>query len=86
MSLVLDLSRVEFVPSLALGLLVKIHKSLVQAGKKCVLVGVRPQVQESMSVTGLTKLLVLCLNTRRKKPWDPSSITDYKSLPGDSLR
>jgi anti-anti-sigma factor len=59
MGLVLDLSRVEFVPSLAMGILVRVHKSLAQAGRRCVLVGVRPMVQEAMSVTGLTNFLVL---------------------------
>lgn len=58
-ALVLDLSGVEFVPSLALGVLVKVHKSLAQAGRKCMLVGVRPLIVESMNVTGLTKFLVL---------------------------
>jgi anti-sigma B factor antagonist len=57
--LVLDLSNVEFMPSLALGVMVKVHKSLGQAGRKCVLVGVRPQVRETISIAALDRLLVL---------------------------
>lgn len=58
-ALVLDLSQVEYMPSLALSILVKIHKELTQAGRKCVLVGVGPNIKDVMSVTGLTKFLVL---------------------------
>lgn len=59
-ALVLDLSRVEFVPSMALGVLVTIHKNLQQAGRKCLLVGVQSMVLESMQITGLNKYLDLC--------------------------
>jgi anti-sigma B factor antagonist len=58
-SLILDLSQVEFVPSMALGMLVKIHKTLRQEGRQCLLVGVRPLVLELIQVTGLNKLLVV---------------------------
>ncbi len=57
--LVLDLSSVEFMPSLALALMVKVHKSLVQTGRKCVLVGVHPLVRETISISALDRLLVL---------------------------
>ena len=53
--LILDLSQVEFVPSLALGILVTIHKVLRQAGRKCLLVGIRPLVLETMQITALDK-------------------------------
>jgi anti-anti-sigma factor len=58
-SLVLDLSSVEFVPSLALGLMVKVRKALAQDGRKCVLVGVRPLVRDAMRATALDRFLVL---------------------------
>src|SRR5262249_5121138 len=54
-SLVLDLSAVEFVPSMALSLLVKTHKDRLQAGGKLVLVGIRPQVLELLKITGLDR-------------------------------
>jgi hypothetical protein len=54
-------TALDVAPTLALvlGLLVKVHKSLAQAGRTCVLVGVQPRVVEVMSVTGLTRFLVL---------------------------
>jgi anti-anti-sigma factor len=63
LSLVLDLSAVEFAPSLALGLLVKTHKELTQAGRKCVLVGIQPLLQEVMKITALAKYLQICATT-----------------------
>jgi len=62
-SLVLDLSAVEFAPSLALGLLVKTHKELTQAGRKCVLVGLQPLLQEVMKITALANYLQICGTT-----------------------
>jgi anti-anti-sigma factor len=59
LALVLDLSRVEFMPSLALSLMVKVHKSLVQGGRKCVLVGVHPLVHDAIRATALDRFLVL---------------------------
>lgn len=59
-ALVLDLSQVEFVPSMALGVLVTIHKNLQQTGRKCLLAGVQSMVLESMQITGLNKYLDLC--------------------------
>jgi anti-anti-sigma factor len=60
---VLDLARVEFLPSLALSLLVKIHKQLAQAECKLVLAGLRPNVLEVVRITALNKYLRVCPTT-----------------------
>ncbi len=56
-SVVLDLARVEFLPSMALNLLVKTHKQFVQAERKFVLAGVQPNVRELLQVTALDRYL-----------------------------
>jgi len=58
-SLVLDLNAVEFMPSLALGILVSANKKLQQSGRRCFLVGVQPDVLEVIRVTGLLKMFDL---------------------------
>lgn len=55
-SVVLDLSKVEFLPSLALGILVAANKRLQSSGHKLVLAGVKPEVLEIMKVTGLLRV------------------------------
>jgi anti-anti-sigma factor len=56
---IIDLSNVHFLPSMALGILVAANKRLQQAGRRCFLVGVQPEVREIITVTGLQKLLDL---------------------------
>jgi anti-sigma B factor antagonist len=53
---VLDLSQVEFVPSLALGTLVSLLKSLRQGGHRLLLAGLHPHVRATLAVTRLDKL------------------------------
>jgi anti-sigma B factor antagonist len=55
-SLVLDLTTVSFVPSLALGILVGVNKRLRQADRRLFLVGLKPDILEVFSVTGLLKM------------------------------
>jgi stage II sporulation protein AA (anti-sigma F factor antagonist) len=55
-SVVLDLAKVEFVPSLALGILVAANKRLQQDGRRLILVGVRPEVLEIIKLTGLLRV------------------------------
>jgi len=54
---VLDLSRVRFAPSVALGTLVKLTRSFQLDGRRLVLVGVDPRVRGAMQVTRLEDLL-----------------------------
>jgi anti-sigma B factor antagonist len=54
--LVLDLSKVTFFPSLALGAAVTLLNSLKKRGQGLVLVGMHPDVRSSFAVTRLDKL------------------------------
>jgi anti-sigma B factor antagonist len=53
---VLDMSQVEFVPSLALGALVSLMRRLKQEGHRFILVGMHPDVRTTLAVTRLDKL------------------------------
>jgi len=53
--LFLDMSQVEFLPSMAIGMLVSTHKALKQSGRKCLLIGIRPLVLESLQITALDR-------------------------------
>lgn len=53
---VLDLSRVEYVPSLALGALVSLLRRLKGDGRRLLLVGIHPEVRATLAVTRLDKL------------------------------
>ncbi|MBI5863917.1 MAG: STAS domain-containing protein [Planctomycetes bacterium] len=56
---VLDLKKVEFVPSAVLGALVRLSQSLKLAGRKLILVHVDRRVRGTLSVTRLEKVLDL---------------------------
>lgn len=53
---VLDLSRVEFFPSLSLGALVKMLGEFKRNGQRFILVGLQPSVRGALAVTRLDKL------------------------------
>ncbi len=53
---VLDMSQVDFVPSLALGALVSLMRRLKQDGHRFLLVGVHPEVRTILAITRLDKL------------------------------
>ena len=55
--LVLDLSRVRFAPSVALGALAQMTKSFKLDGRRLALIGVTPNVLGSIRVTNLDALL-----------------------------
>lgn len=55
--IVLDMSRVKFAPSPALGSLVQLSKSFEFDRRQIALVGVDPRVRDSIAVTRLDKLL-----------------------------
>ena len=57
---VLDLSRVEFVPSLSLGALVTLLQECRQHNQRFVLAGMQPPVRESLAITRLDKLFEIC--------------------------
>ncbi|MCG8403942.1 MAG: STAS domain-containing protein [Phycisphaerales bacterium] len=55
-SMVLDLSQVEFIPSLALGAMVEVHHIYRKAGRKLILAGVVPKALEVMKLSSLDNL------------------------------
>ena len=59
-SLVLDLSAVEFLSSMALARFVRLDRELKAAGGRLSLVNVRPDVRRVFAVTRLDALLDVC--------------------------
>ncbi len=55
-NVVLDLSKVAFFPSMALGAIVVVLNTLKQHGQKFILVGLQPAVRDALAVTRLDKL------------------------------
>src|SRR5947207_13640341 len=55
--IVLDMSRVRFAPSVALGALAQMTKSFKLDGRRLALIGVSPNVMGSIRVTNLDALL-----------------------------
>jgi anti-sigma B factor antagonist len=53
---VLDLSEVEFLPSLSIGALVGLLTELKKAGQRFILVGIQPLVRETLAVTRLDRV------------------------------
>jgi anti-sigma B factor antagonist len=53
---VLDMTMVEYVPSLGLGALVTLMRRLRQSGHRLMLTGVHPDVRGALAVTRLDKL------------------------------
>jgi len=58
--LVLEMSKVEFVPSLSLGALVTLLQGCRQSNQRFVLAGLQPPVRESLALTRLDKLFDIC--------------------------
>ncbi|MDQ3624886.1 MAG: STAS domain-containing protein [Verrucomicrobiota bacterium] len=56
---VLDMSRVQIVPSLGIGLLLQISRSCTASEQKLKLAAVQPQVREAMRITRVDELLEL---------------------------
>ena len=54
---VLDFSRVDFAPSVALGALAVLFKGFKLSNRKAFLIGVAPQVRRALSVTRLDDLI-----------------------------
>ncbi|MBK8270014.1 MAG: anti-sigma factor antagonist [Planctomycetes bacterium] len=55
--IVLDISRVKFAPSVALGSLVHLSKSFRMVGRRVAIIGVDPRVRGAIQVTQLNKVL-----------------------------
>lgn len=56
---VLDLSHVQYLPSIALGVLIALNKDLNQAGRVMVVAGMTEPVKRLLTTTGLDRLLTL---------------------------
>jgi anti-sigma B factor antagonist len=56
-TVILDLSRVSFVPSAGLGALVTLMRTFKKEGRRFILVGLQPEVRSLLAVTHLDKLL-----------------------------
>jgi anti-anti-sigma factor len=57
--LVLDLTRVDFCDSSALGAFVSIHRRRSDAGHRFALTGIQPEVRRILQITRLTSILPL---------------------------
>ena len=57
--LILDFDNIEYVASLALGMLVTLHKRLAAAGRRLTVCNLRPLVREVFATTRLDRLLNL---------------------------
>jgi anti-sigma B factor antagonist len=54
---ILDMSKVSFIPSSGLGALVALMRSLKKEGHRFIMVGLQPEVRITLAVTHLDKLL-----------------------------
>jgi len=54
---ILDLSKVNFVPSSGLGALVTLMRAVKKEGRRFILVGLQPEVRTTLALTHLDKLL-----------------------------
>jgi len=57
---VLDVSRVRFAPSVALGLLVQLSRGLKLEGRRLALIGVQPRLLTTIRVTRLDSQMEIC--------------------------
>ena len=57
---VLDLSKLIFLASLAMGVLVTFRRDLFRHGGRVCLAGVRPEIHDSLQVAGLADLFEFC--------------------------
>lgn len=58
--IVLDMSKVEMLPSLSIGALVTLLQKFKQDGQRFMLVGLRPKARETLTVCRLDKLFEIC--------------------------
>lgn len=58
--IVLDMSKVDFAPSVTLGALVKLSKSFKLDGRRLILAAVQSRIRNTIAVTRLDKLLEIC--------------------------
>lgn len=55
---VIDLSQVSFLPSMAIGILLNVRAHLQQTGCALVLAGLRPALKQVLTITQLNRLLL----------------------------
>jgi anti-sigma B factor antagonist len=53
---VLDLTKVEFLPSLSIGALVSFMTYFKQLGRRFILVGIQPPIRDMLAITRLDKI------------------------------
>ena len=58
-NIVLDMSRVQIVPSLGLGILLQLSKKYADRKQQLMLAAVQPQVRSTMAITKLDRILDL---------------------------
>jgi anti-anti-sigma factor len=58
--IVLDVSELTFIASLAMGILVTFHRDLGRWGGRVRIAGSRPEIYESLQSAGLTELFEFC--------------------------
>lgn len=56
-AIVVDLSKVDFIDSSGLSVLVNLNRSTTRAGRMLALVSAKPRVQNTFAITGLTSVL-----------------------------
>lgn len=54
---ILDMSKVGFIPSSGLGALVTLMRTIKKEGRRFILVGLQPEVRTTLAITHLDKLL-----------------------------
>lgn len=60
LSVVLDLSKVEFLPSVSIGALVSLLTEFKQAGQRFVLAGLQPRIREVLATARLDDVFEVC--------------------------
>ena len=81
-AILVDLSRVEYLDSVVISLLVKAYVNLRQEGRRLVLLGLEEYVEDLLKSTGLLDVMDIChdLGSAMKlaaKPVDPAEIASY---------
>lgn len=67
---IVDLAKVEFLDSTALGMFVRMHRAVTDRGGLLVLVNVLPAVGRPISLTGLDRIITVNWAEEPVRPWD----------------
>lgn len=63
----IDMSDVKFVPSCVIGSLLMLYKALTAQDSKMVLIGLNPQIHETLRICNLTTLFKIAATTEEAK-------------------